>query len=173
MCQNMTEGEINYRKGLVYLGKEFESIPGPGGYLGDIEAYDPVKQKIVWEQRLDLPFNSGILSTGGGLEFYGNMHGDFNALDARTGKTLWKMRLGSGIGQGAISYAVNGKQYIAVVVGRSVSVPAFMGDAGTKIVETHAGGRHALRLQRIVDFRSAVAFRLKMPRPTERLDRRS
>jgi PQQ-dependent dehydrogenase (methanol/ethanol family) len=140
MCQNMAEGEVNYRKGLFYLGKEFESIPGPGGYLGDIEAYDPATQKIVWDVKKDLPFNSGMMTTAGGLAFYGDMYGDFNALDARTGKTLWSMRLGSGIGQSAISFAVKGKQYIAVVVGRSVSVPAFMGDAGTKIVTTTPEG---------------------------------
>ncbi|MHA0111358.1 hypothetical protein ACXYUI_30225, partial [Klebsiella pneumoniae] len=84
--------------------------------------------KIVWERKLDLPYNSGMLTTGGGLAFYGDMHGDFTALDARTGKKLWDIKLGSGIGQGAISYAVKGKQYIAVVVGRNVSTPAFMGE---------------------------------------------
>ena len=44
------------------------------------------------------------------------------------------MQLGSGIGPGAISYEVNGKQYIAIVVGRSVSLPAFLGDIGKKLV---------------------------------------
>ena len=141
MCQDMSEGDVNYRKGLFYLGKEFVSIPGPGGYLGDIEAYDPVKQKIVWERKLDLPYNGGMLTTGGDLAFYGDMHGDFTALDARNGKKLWDIRLGSGIGQGAISYAVKGKQYIAIVVGRNVSTPAFMGEPGNKIVNaTPEGG---------------------------------
>ncbi|MDC6662992.1 hypothetical protein N4Q66_26090, partial [Leclercia adecarboxylata] len=51
------------------------------------------------------------------------------------------IKLGSGIGQSAISYAVNGKQYIAVVVGRNVSTPAFMGEPGNKIVAaTPEGG---------------------------------
>ncbi len=141
MCQDMSEGDVNYRKGLFYLGKEFVSIPGPGGYLGDIEAYDPVNRKIVWERKLDLPYNGGILTTGGDLAFYGDMHGDFTALDARNGKKLWDIRLGSGIGQGAISFAVKGKQYIAIVVGRNVSTPAFMGEPGNKIVNaTPEGG---------------------------------
>jgi alcohol dehydrogenase (cytochrome c) len=66
--------------------------------------------------------------------FWGDMHGFFRAFDAKSGKELWKMQLGSGIGPGAISYEVNGKQYIAIVVGRSVSLPAFLGDIGKKLV---------------------------------------
>ncbi len=141
LCQDMSEGEINYRKGVFYLGKDFSTKAGPGGYLGNIEAYDPVKQKIVWEIHQDLPFNSGILTTAGNLAFYGDLHGNFHAVDAKTGKNLWTKQLGSGIGQGAISYAVKGKQYIAVVVGRSASMPAFLGDIGTKIINaTPEGG---------------------------------
>lgn len=141
LCQDMSEGEVNYRKGVFYLGKDFSTKPGPGGYLGEIEAYDPATQKMVWTIHQDFPFSSGLLSTGGGLEFYGDMHGDFHALDAKTGSNLWTIRLGSGIGQGAISYAVGGKQYIAVVVGRTVSLLAFMGDVGTKMSEaTPEGG---------------------------------
>ena len=64
--------------------------------------------------------------TGGNLVFWGDMHGYFRAFDAKNGKELWKMQLGSGIGPGAITYEVNGKQYIAIVVGRSVSLPAFL-----------------------------------------------
>ncbi len=141
LCQDMSEGEINYRKGVFYLGKDFSTKPGPGGYLGSIEAYDPATQKIVWHIDQDLPFNSGLLTTAGNLAFYGDMHGNFHAVDAKTGKNLWTKQLGSGIGQGAISYAVNGKQYVAVVVGRSASMPAFLGDVGTKIVNaTPEGG---------------------------------
>jgi alcohol dehydrogenase (cytochrome c) len=141
MCQDMSEGDVNYRKGVFYLGKEFQTKPGPGGFLGDIEAYDPVKQKIVWEIHQDLPFNGGLLTTAGGLAFYGDMHGYLHAVDARSGKNLWSMELGSGIGQSAISFAEKGKQYIAIVVGRSASMPAFMGDIGTKIVAaTPEGG---------------------------------
>jgi glucose dehydrogenase len=89
----------------------------------------------------DLPFNGGTLTTAGGLTFYGNMHGDFRALDAKTGKPLWSVNLGSGIGPGASSYAVDGKQYIAIVVGRTAAIPAFLGAIGDKMTNaTPEGG---------------------------------
>jgi glucose dehydrogenase len=69
------------------------------------------------------------------------LHGDFRALDAKTGSELWKKNLGSGIGAGPITYSVNGKQYVAVVVGRTVSLAAFLGDIGKRMVAaTPEGG---------------------------------
>jgi glucose dehydrogenase len=73
--------------------------------------------------------------------FYGNLHGLFRAVDAKTGKELWKISLGSGIGAGPMSYAVGGKQYVAVVVGRTAAIPAFLGDVGKQMVAaTPEGG---------------------------------
>jgi glucose dehydrogenase len=95
----------------------------------------------VWGVKEDLPFNGGTLTTAGGLTFYGNMHGDFRALDARTGKLLWDTNLGSGIGPGASTFSVGGKQYIAIVVGRTASIPAFLGDVGKQLIAaTPEGG---------------------------------
>ena len=81
------------------------------------------------------------MTTAGGLTFYGNMHGDFRALDAKTGKVLWSTNLGCGIGPGASSYSVNGKQYIAIVVGRTAAIPAFLGAIGDQMTKaTPEGG---------------------------------
>ena len=141
LCMDWSVSEVTYRKGVFYLGAEFPTSPGPGGYLGEVMAWDPVAQKKVWGVKEDLPFNGGTLTTAGGLVFYGNLHGIFKALDAKSGQELWKMSLGSGIGAGPMSYAVDGKQYVAVVVGRTVSTAAFMGDIGNKIIAaTPEGG---------------------------------
>ena len=141
VCMDWSTSEVNYRKGVFYLGAEFPTHPGPGGYLGEIMAWDPVAQKKVWGVKEDLPFNGGTLSTAGGLTFYGNMHGQFKALDAKTGAELWKTSLGSGIGAGPITYSVEGKQYVAIVVGRTAALPAFLGDVGKKMVDaTPEGG---------------------------------
>ncbi len=141
VCQDMSEGEVTYRKGVFYLGKEFAAVPGPGGFLGKILGWDPVKQKAVWEIKEDLPFNGGTLATAGGLVFYGTITGDFKAVDAKTGAQLWKIPVGSGIGGGPISFEVDGKQYVGVVAGRTVSTAAFFGDIGTKITNaTPEGG---------------------------------
>lgn len=142
ICQDMSESkEIEYRKGVFYLGKEFAALAGPGNFMGDIEAWDPVTQKAVWHIKEPLPFNGGTLATGGDIVFYGNLQGFFKAVDAKTGAELWKMQLGSGIGAGPISYSIGGKQYIAVVAGRTAAIPAFLGDIGKKMTDaTPEGG---------------------------------
>lgn len=141
ICMDWSTSEVNYRKGVFYLGAEFPTHAGPGGYLGELIAWDPVAQKKVWGIKEDLPFNGGTLSTAGGLVFWGNMHGDFRAIDAGSGDILWHVNLGSGIGAGPVSYAVNGKQYVAVVVGRTAAIPAFLGDVGKLMTQaTPEGG---------------------------------
>ena len=62
-----------------------------------------------------------------------NIHGDFRAIDAKSGKVLWSKNLGSGIGAGPVTYQVDGKQYVAIVVGRTAALPAFLGDVGKKM----------------------------------------
>jgi alcohol dehydrogenase (cytochrome c) len=132
-CMDFSVSDVSYKRGTFYLGAEFPSREGPGGFLGELVAWDPVKNQKVWSLKEDLPFNGGTLSTGGNLVFYGNMHGDFHAINAANGKILWKKNLGSGIGAGPVTYAVDGKQYVAVVVGRTASIPAFLGDIGKKM----------------------------------------
>jgi alcohol dehydrogenase (cytochrome c) len=132
-CMDFSVSDISYKRGVFYLGAEFPSREGPGGFLGELVAWDPVRNKKVWSIKEDLPFNGGTLSTAGNLVFYGNLHGDFHAIDATNGKILWKKNLGSGIGAGPITYAVDGKQYVAVVVGRTAAIPAFLGEIGKKM----------------------------------------
>jgi len=133
VCMDWSVGDVSYKRGVFYLGAEFPTKEGPGGFLGELIAWDPVQNKKVWGIKQDLPFNGGTLTTAGNLVFWGNLHGDFHAIDAKTGKVLWKKNLGSGIGAGPITYSVNGKQYVAVVVGRTASIPAFLGDVGKKM----------------------------------------
>ncbi|HTT09869.1 MAG TPA: PQQ-dependent dehydrogenase, methanol/ethanol family [Burkholderiaceae bacterium] len=141
VCMDWGVSEVNYKKGVFYLGAEFPTHPGPGGYMGELIAWDPVAQKKVWGVQSDLPFNGGTLTTAGGLTFWGDLHGVFRAFDAKNGKELWSASLGSGIGAGPISYSVDGKQYIAIVVGRTAAIPAFLGDVGKKMVAaTPEGG---------------------------------
>ena len=81
-----------------------------------------------------------MLPTGGGLVFHGNIQGWFKALDARTGKELWKFNTGSGISAGPITYALDGKQYVAVVSGRLATPPKFLGWIGEKIFASSPEG---------------------------------
>jgi len=133
VCMDWSVGDVSFKRGVFYLGAEFPSKEGPGGFLGELVAWDPVNRKKVWSIKEDLPFNGGTLTTGGGLVFAGNLHGDFRAIDAKSGNILWKRNLGSGIGAGPVTYMVDGKQYVAVVVGRTAAIPAFLGDLGNKM----------------------------------------
>ena len=65
------------------------------------------------------------LATAGDLVFAGEPTGEFNAFDARTGELLWQHQTGSGRHSNPVSYSVNGKQYIAVPVGRGGWVKGF------------------------------------------------
>ena len=64
---------------------------------------------------------SGILTTASDLLVTGARSGYFQALDARTGELLWKVSLGSKIVNGPMTYEVDGKQYVAIISGHSLS----------------------------------------------------
>jgi alcohol dehydrogenase (cytochrome c) len=93
--------------------------PGPGGYQGELVAWDVANAKKVWGiKETDFPVYSGVLSTGGDLVFYGTMDGWFRALDAHTGKTLWQFKTASGIVGDPITFSgPDGKQYVAIYSG--------------------------------------------------------
>ena len=67
---------------------------------------------------------SSILTTGSDLLFTGGREGYFQALDARTGKLLWRVNAGGDVAMGPISYSVNGKQYIVFSASSSMFVYA-------------------------------------------------
>ena len=84
---------------------------------GRLSAWDPVQQKEVWNQYLTLPWNGGTLSTDGNLVFQGTSDGELVAYDARTGEKKWSKDLKNGIVAAPITYSIDGKQYVTVLVG--------------------------------------------------------
>jgi lanthanide-dependent methanol dehydrogenase len=118
LCMDMGTIEANYISGTPYLGAEVKMYAGPGGNRGIFTAWDPVRRRAAWRIREDLPLWSGALATGGDLVFYGTMDGWFKALDARSGKLLWRVKLDSGIISQPVSYrGPDGRQYIAILSG--------------------------------------------------------
>lgn len=95
---------------------------------GRLTARDPLTGKIAWEKRYDIIPHSALLSTAGGLVFVGTTDGWVEALDAKTGDRLWRFNNGSGHNGGIISYAVDGKQYIAVASGHGSYVGRALAD---------------------------------------------
>jgi PQQ-dependent dehydrogenase (methanol/ethanol family) len=118
LCMDMGALEANYIAGTPYVGADVKMYAGPGGNRGVFTAWDPVRRRKVFEFKEDLPLWSPALATAGGLVFYGTMDGWFKAIDARTGKLLWRFKTGSGIIGQPISYrGPDGRQYIAVASG--------------------------------------------------------
>ena len=125
LCMDLEGIQPDYKRGGFYLGVNFNlDKVGPGGHMGGVKAWDPVKQKQVWFNKDDLPYSGGMMTTQGNLAFHGDVRGWFKALDAKTGKELWKFNTGSGITAAPMTYTLDGKQYIAVVSGRTQSIPA-------------------------------------------------
>jgi glucose dehydrogenase len=141
LCMDMEGIQADYKRGSFYLGVNFDlGKVGPGGHMGGLKAWDPVAQKAVWFNKETLPLSGGVLSTAGGVVYQGDIKGMFHGYDATTGKELFKFNTGSGIMAAPMTYTLDGKQYIAVVSGRTLSIPAFFGAMGEKLVAASPEG---------------------------------
>jgi alcohol dehydrogenase (cytochrome c)/quinohemoprotein ethanol dehydrogenase len=80
-------------------------------------AWDPVKQREVWRSKLPLGMNGGTLATAGNLVFQGNMEGEFVAYSADKGARLWSFGAQTGVAAAPMSYAIGGRQFVAVLAG--------------------------------------------------------
>jgi alcohol dehydrogenase (cytochrome c) len=112
--QQFSEGKEFYATGV-------KRAPGQHGQK-ILKAYDPTTGKLAWEypQVGSGQAWAGTMSTGGGLVFFGNDAEAFEAVDARTGKSLWHFNTGQSIHASPMSYAVDGKQYVAIAAGSDV-----------------------------------------------------
>ncbi|MBI3680075.1 MAG: PQQ-dependent dehydrogenase, methanol/ethanol family [Acidobacteria bacterium] len=81
-----------------------------------LRAFDPATGRRVWEYPMTGPGESwaGTVSTAGGVVFFGDDDGHLVAVDARDGKHLWHFQMGEGLTASPITYAVDGKQYVAI-----------------------------------------------------------
>ena len=97
-------------------GPDAASVPAPAALAErEVRAWDPIERHVVWSVREALPISSGALVTAGGLVFYATVDGWFKALDARTGRILWKHRVDGKRLDAPMSYrGSDGHQYIAV-----------------------------------------------------------
>ncbi len=150
MCQDMQGAEVNYRRGAFYLGNDFAVNPGHGDHLGQLLALDPATQKPAWTMDLPLPWNGGTMTTAGNLVFFGDINGMFHALDAKTGKPLWEMNVGSGVGAGPMTFSVDGKQYVAILVGRAEFASCVHGRGRQEDLRGYTGRRNAVRVLAVV-----------------------
>ena len=108
------------------------------GY-GAVRAIDPNTGALKWEYKMSDLTCAGILTTATNVLFSGGNDGYFYALDARTGTLLWRMQLGSDIRSGPMTYAVNGRQHVAVAAG-SALLSFKLREQGSPALRVRPGG---------------------------------
>ena len=142
MCMDIANKAEEYTPGKFYLASEFnlDMVGSSGTNLSEFMAWDPVAHKKVCGVKEDLPFLGGAMSTAGGVVFYGNQHGELKAIDAKNCNVLWTFNVGTGILQSPVTYTLGGKQYLAVVAGRTKGPPSFFGKIGQRVIDASPEG---------------------------------
>jgi alcohol dehydrogenase (cytochrome c) len=113
-----TVAEVARPEMLYAVNTENLIAPDAGGKLGTVRALSVETGKAAWryDQRAAL---MALLATGGDVVFAGDLAGVLRAFDARSGEVLWETNVGAMITGHPVTYAVDGKQYVAVSTGRS------------------------------------------------------
>lgn len=117
-CQLYYKTKADFIEGQWYQASTVDSIRSEHS-TGSIVALDPKTGDAKWRFRMVSSTAAGLLATAGGLVFAGDGQGYLIALDSRSGTVLWKFQTGGGISAPPISYALNGRQYIALAAGQS------------------------------------------------------
>jgi lanthanide-dependent methanol dehydrogenase len=118
VCMDYEPFKVSYTAGQPYVGATLSMYPPPGQTnMGNFIAWDAKTGKIVWSDPELFSVWSGALATAGNVVFYGTLEGYLKAVDAKTGKELYKFKTPSGIIGNVTTYQHGGKQYIAVLSG--------------------------------------------------------
>jgi PQQ-dependent dehydrogenase (methanol/ethanol family) len=118
VCMDYEPFKVSYTAGQPYVGATLSMYPPQGqNTLGNFIAWDAGTGKIVWSNPEPFSVWSGALATAGDIVFYGTLEGYLKAVDAETGKELYKFKTPSGIIGNVMTYNYDGKQHIAVLSG--------------------------------------------------------
>ena len=118
-CSKYYSSEQELEQGHFWLGS-FPQITPDEDTWGVVKALEPTSGKVKWEFKFQTPTWAGTLSTAGGLVFVGDMEGYLTALDADTGKSLWRFQTGAPIVTAPITYMIGKKQYLAIAAGSAL-----------------------------------------------------
>ena len=116
-CTTFTAFEqVRHIPGKLYMGGTTQMDP-PTRAQGWISAVDASSGAVKWRYRSPRPVVAAVTSTAGNVVFGGELTGDFIALDAGSGDVLYRFNTGGPMGGGIVTYAVDGKQYVAAASG--------------------------------------------------------
>lgn len=129
-CYNFQALKAIFISGTPFTGADLSFLPGPGGNMGELVAWDAVAGAKKWSVKETLPLYGGTLATAGNVVFYGTLDRQFKAVDATTGAPLFSAAVECGIGSNPISFTgADGKQRIAVYSGIGWLAGGFAGGA--------------------------------------------
>ena len=118
VCMDYEPFRVSYTAGQPYVGATLSMYPPSGdSNMGNFIAWDGKTGKIVWSNPELFSAWGGALATAGGVVFYGTLEGYLKAVDAKTGKELYKFKTPSGIIGNVMTYEHGGRQYVAVLSG--------------------------------------------------------
>lgn len=127
-CQNFEALKAVYIAGTPFLGSDAELFPGPGGFMGELVAWDAGKGQKAWSVQEFLPLYGGVLATAGNVVFYGTLDRWFKAIDATTGAVLFQKQLECPIVGNPMTYSgPDGHQRVAVYTGAGWLAGGFAG----------------------------------------------
>lgn len=133
-CGVVKLGEVRLIKGQLFFGGSMQLDPSEKA-VGNTTAYDAATGKPMWKYELPgIRIVGGVTSTGGNLVLAGAMNGTFYALDATSGKVLFKDNIDKApIGGGVSTFEIAGKQYMAVAAGNTSKGTAGVKNVGSRI----------------------------------------
>ena len=118
VCMDYEPFEVEYVAGQPYVGATLSMYPPEGDtHLGNFIAWDAREGKIVWSNPERFSVWSGALATASDVVFYGTLEGYLKAVDAQSGRELWRFKTPSGIIVNVNTYKHNNKQYISILSG--------------------------------------------------------